>query len=107
MPQFTKLCLGNEDSDASPTLARRAAHCLRCGYQWSPRVEHPVSCPHCFSNLWDTPRAQKRAGQPAPTRKGKPRGVPFDSQTGARAAAVRFGDKPGDNKAATLPDSES
>lgn len=27
--------------------------CLRCGYEWLPRVEHIKRCPKCKSYLWN------------------------------------------------------
>jgi len=27
--------------------------CLRCGYQWEPKVDKPKNCPHCKSPRWD------------------------------------------------------
>lgn len=94
----------SENREPLPLLERRAAHCLRCGYQWFPRVETPVSCPHCFSKLWNTPRAQRRAGKPAPTRKGKARGLPFNPTTGSKAAIARFGVKPDNDATAAASD---
>ncbi len=55
------------------------ARCLRCGFEWLPRVPNPKRCPHCVSALWNVPRANKLADAPAPTRKGKARGVAFAS----------------------------
>ena len=72
-----------------PLVERPAAVCLRCGWQWFPRVEHPARCPHCSSALWNTPRAQQLPGKPAPTRKGKARGAAFNSETGTRAVTKR------------------
>jgi len=31
--------------------------CLRCGYTWTPQVQHPIVCARCKSSLWDVPRA--------------------------------------------------
>ncbi len=72
-----------------PVVERAAAVCLRCGWQWFPRVEHPARCPHCSSALWDTPRAQRLPGKPPPTRKGKARGASFDSESATRAINKR------------------
>jgi len=30
--------------------------CLRCGYQWQPRIQHPQRCPKCNSPYWNKPR---------------------------------------------------
>lgn len=34
--------------------------CLRCGYQWVPRIfkeaEEPTICPRCKSPYWNKPR---------------------------------------------------
>ena len=78
-----------ETVQAAPVVARPLAHCLRCGYQWFARVAQPSQCPHCHSALWNTPRAQKLKGKPAPTRKGKRRGGSFTPETSARANAIK------------------
>jgi predicted Zn-ribbon and HTH transcriptional regulator len=35
------------------------ANCLRCGYTWNIRTEHPRRCPHCKSPYWDKPRKKE------------------------------------------------
>lgn len=79
-----------QSTEAVPLLPRAAAHCVRCGYQWFPRAKSPVRCPKCGTIRWNTPRAYKLEGKPEPTRKPKPRGIAYDSQTGAQAASIRF-----------------
>ena len=34
-----------------PTL-----RCLRCGYDWIPRIRRVTICPRCKSTLWDKPK---------------------------------------------------
>lgn len=35
--------------------------CLRCGHEWTPRIEtKPMTCAKCRSPYWDIPR--KKAG---------------------------------------------
>lgn len=34
--------------------------CLRCIYQWFPKVRKPVICPNCRSPYWDKPRKRAR-----------------------------------------------
>lgn len=80
------------DDDAlnvAPPIELPRAHCLRCGNDWVPRVSRPSRCPKCASVLWNTPRAQKLPGKPAPTRKGKRRGGSFTSETATQAVAIR------------------
>lgn len=72
--------------EASVVRAVTLAHCLRCGFEWLPRKEHPVRCGRCRSPLWNVPRAQQLPGKPAPTRKGKPRGKGFSSEYNPRRA---------------------
>ena len=79
----------SEEPIGVPVVEREAAVCLRCGYQWFPRVENPAKCPHCSSPLWNTERAQQLPGKPAPTRKGKARGATFDSEAATRAINIR------------------
>ena len=62
------------ESDTRVMRSVALARCLRCGFEWLPRVECPVKCPHCRTPLWNVPRANVYPGKPAPTRKGKPRG---------------------------------
>lgn len=33
-----------------------AETCLRCGYEWEPRVTKPKNCPRCKSHKWAEPR---------------------------------------------------
>ena len=35
------------------------ARCLRCGYTWTPRVQHPHECPACKSRKWATPKEDR------------------------------------------------
>jgi predicted Zn-ribbon and HTH transcriptional regulator len=30
--------------------------CLRCGYEWEPRVDNPKCCPTCLSRKWNIKR---------------------------------------------------
>ena len=33
--------------------------CLKCGYQWEPRIERrPRVCPRCKNHDWDKPRRE-------------------------------------------------
>lgn len=45
-------------------------NCKRCGHDWTPRSESPVSCPRCKSYEWDR---EKRHGEAS--RGGKVPGV--------------------------------
>jgi len=37
--------------------SEKVRYCCRCGYKWKPSDKrHPLSCPHCRSYDWDTPR---------------------------------------------------
>ena len=76
--------------NAAPLLPRAAERCLRCGYQWFSRTADPVRCPHCGSKSWNQPRAYKIQGKPAPTRKPKPRGLLFTSETAQEASQIRY-----------------
>lgn len=29
--------------------------CLRCGYEWTPKIQAPKVCPSCKSHVWDKP----------------------------------------------------
>ncbi len=60
--------------DTTVTRAVTLARCLRCSFEWMPRVASPSHCARCKTSLWNVPRAQQLPGKPAPTRKGKPRG---------------------------------
>ncbi|HEX8464773.1 MAG TPA: hypothetical protein VF627_09180 [Abditibacterium sp.] len=71
-------------NEASVVRAVTLAHCLRCGFEWLPRKEHPVRCGRCRSPLWNVPRAQQLPGKPAPTRKGKARGKSFSPEYNPR-----------------------
>jgi predicted Zn-ribbon and HTH transcriptional regulator len=33
--------------------------CLRCGWEWVPRLEDPRLCPHCKTAYWDVPKGEK------------------------------------------------
>lgn len=76
-----------EQSPLAPTQAGEAtvsrvvtlAKCLRCGFEWMPRTTNPTKCAKCRTPLWNVPYAVNKAGKPAPTRKGKPRGRPLSS----------------------------
>ncbi len=67
---------GGTPNEAGTMITRTIAlaKCLRCGFEWLPRVECPAKCPHCFTPYWNVPRAYALPGKPKPTRKGKPRG---------------------------------
>lgn len=56
------------------TRAVTLCRCLRCEFEWVPRVAQPVRCPRCASKEWHLPRFYRKAGRPAPTAKGQPRG---------------------------------
>lgn len=83
--------------EATATVNRvvTLAKCLRCGFEWMPRSATPAKCAKCHTPLWNVPYAVKKAGKPAPTRKGKPRGKPLSSGFDERRQLHR-----GANKAA-------
>ena len=29
--------------------------CMKCGYEWTPKVDDPKECPECKSRYWDKP----------------------------------------------------
>ncbi|KKM99212.1 hypothetical protein LCGC14_1150050 [marine sediment metagenome] len=33
--------------------------CLRCDYEWTPRIEEVTICPKCKSAKWDVPKEEK------------------------------------------------
>ena len=35
---------------------KRILKCLRCGWEWFPRVELPACCSACKSYSWNKPR---------------------------------------------------
>lgn len=35
------------------------AKCLRCGNDWTPRMEGPKRCPACNSPYWNKPRIER------------------------------------------------
>lgn len=39
--------------------------CLRCGYEWIPRISDPRQCPKCRSMRWDKAdnKYQKRVSE--------------------------------------------
>ena len=84
LPDTAPLSPGGE---SSVTRLVTLAKCLRCGFEWLPRVQNPVKCPSCKTDLWNVPRAQNLPGKPAPTRKGKPRGKSFSSDYNPRRAS--------------------
>jgi len=34
----------------------KTLRCLRCGREWVPRTDHPLTCPECRSPYWNVPR---------------------------------------------------
>lgn len=38
---------------------KKKLKCLRCGYQWSPKVARPAQCPRCKQPEWDRPARAK------------------------------------------------
>ena len=38
--------------------------CLRCGYDWLPRVTDPKRCPGCRSYRWNTKRTNRQGMRP-------------------------------------------
>lgn len=48
--------------------------CLRCGYEWSPRLVTVNECPRCHSAKWSVPLTEKElerrvaAGKPVPAK---------------------------------------
>ncbi len=53
------------------TFTLPSAHCLRCGYDWHPRIARVTICPRCKSLLWNKPKELKAKAdrQRAATRK--------------------------------------
>lgn len=43
--------------------------CIVCGFEWEPKVEHPLACPHCNSRRWDRPPKYPRRKKAPPSRK--------------------------------------
>ena len=39
---------------------RRKLVCLRCDWEWYPRIEKPKCCPQCMSPYWNTPRKKPK-----------------------------------------------
>lgn len=35
-------------------------NCLRCGHEWQPLRENPVTCPRCKSYIYNVPRTKPR-----------------------------------------------
>jgi len=33
--------------------------CVKCGYEWDSRKEHPKACPYCKSYKWGTKENKK------------------------------------------------
>lgn len=69
----------NQLGEATVNRVVTLAKCLRCGFEWMPRSAHPAKCAKCHTALWNVPYAVQKAGKPAPTRKGKPRGKPLEA----------------------------
>lgn len=94
-------------AEVAPPVPRSMALCVRCGFQWFTRVEHPVKCPNCRSKKWDIPRSEDKLL----TR--KPRGKSFTDKTApeasAKAAALRIAKARGKAEAApqTSPEESS
>lgn len=34
--------------------------CLRCSWEWTPRVDDPKNCPGCRSRIWNVARKPKK-----------------------------------------------
>ena len=47
--------------DLLPTYGK---FCLRCGYEWLPRVRDPKRCPDCRSYRWATERTNRQGLRP-------------------------------------------
>lgn len=73
-PKEAPVANASNDTGSSVSRVVTFAKCLRCEFEWLPRKATPVKCPNCQSALWNVPRANRKEGKPAPTRKGKPRG---------------------------------
>ena len=54
----------HRDRDRADLLQTYGLHCLRCEYQWLPRVGVPTRCPRCRSSYWDTPRENRQGMRP-------------------------------------------
>ena len=39
-------------------LSSKQVRCLRCGWEWLPRVPFPRRCPSCLSYKWHLPPEQ-------------------------------------------------
>lgn len=42
------------------TKPRILHKCLRCGYEWLSRKEHPKVCARCRNPYWDKPRGNNK-----------------------------------------------
>lgn len=42
-----------------PEVELAVLTCLRCRYEWVPRVKSPKRCPNCLSPYWATPKKNK------------------------------------------------
>ena len=40
-------------------VTRTQLTCQRCGYEWTPIVANPKSCPECKSREWEKPKEPK------------------------------------------------
>lgn len=34
---------------------KRVCKCIRCGFEWNPRIANPRQCPYCHSDRWNQP----------------------------------------------------
>lgn len=59
--------------------------CLRCGRNWSSRVERPASCRWCKSPYWDKPIARSSVSEAS-----KRRASPDDPETHAEDIATAY-----------------
>ena len=51
--------------------------CLRCGYEWQSKVEHPKRCPgpKCKSQYWDKPVTKTGTSEAMKARGAQERGT--------------------------------
>lgn len=82
-------------TQAEETMVVRVCVCLRCGYRWQPRTDHPKRCPKCIAYDWDVPEQPKEppitpaAYQQAPPFIPGPRPIPTPTNTIAEARERR------------------
>ena len=59
-PSCAVCSLNNYGRDCRNNIIMPRCKCKRCRNEWTPRTAHPVRCPECKSQLWDTERVRAR-----------------------------------------------